>query len=271
MRDFQPGCLASFSSPEACRVAFGLRIRNVGFNDSPHAEAVCRLSVPLMDTLMCPWIIPFKDFTRYGIAQRQILRYRALDPAIWLKDSRTVYSHQDLKISQDRKTIVFRLEESKAAYVSGVPELSRKLLGSLIQNFRDCNIIVLCRYSDQLESFRREFGDRAIIMDRVIDGAALLQLSDLFIGSGGTMNCEAALLEVPNMAYAMHNILVNKFLFGKGVSHRCRDTDSMVRLGRKMLHDQRMRKDIASRSRKLLAAMEDPMKQIVRVLESDRG
>lgn len=270
VQDFQPDCLVSFSSPEASRVAFGLQIRNIGFNDSPHAEAVCRLSIPLMNKLMCPWIIPFKEFTRYGIAKRQILRYRALDPAMWIKDGKSIYTHKDLKIDPAKKTITFRLEESKAAYRSSIKSTSSILLNALIKNFRDCNIVVLCRYLDQLESVNKEFGSSAIVIDRAIDGMSLLMLSDLFIGSGGTMNCEASLLGVPNMSYAMHNILLNRFLFSKGISYKCTNADDMVRLARKMLSDERMQKMIKSKSQKLLSQMEDPKKKIIRVLESSK-
>ena len=271
VQDFRPDCLVNFSSPEASRVAFGLQIRNVGFNDSPHAEAVCRLSIPLMNKLMCPWIIPYKEFTRYGIAKNQILRYRALDPAMWIKtDRRCIYRHQDLKLDPAKKTITFRLEESKAAYRSGIKSTSSILLNTLISNFKDCSIVVLCRYLDQLESVSKDFGNSAIVIDRVIDGASLLSLSDVFIGSGGTMNCEASLLGVPNMSYAMHNILLNRFLLSKGISYKCNNANEMVRLSRKMLADEAMRKMIKSKSQRLLSQMEDPKKKIVRVLESGK-
>lgn len=270
IREFNPDALVSSSSPEASRVAFGLAIPHLGFNDSPHAEAVCRLCLPFMNKLMCPWVIPFKEFTRYGIAKNQILRYRALDPAMWIKDGKCIYRHQDLKLDPAKKTITFRLEESKAAYRSGIKSNSSSLLNALITYFRDCNIVVLCRYLDQLESVSRDFGNSAIVIDRVIDGMSLLMLSDVFIGSGGTMNCEASLLGVPNMSYAMHNVYLNRFLFSKGISYKCRSANEMAKLARKMLSDERIQKMIKSKSQMLLSQMEDPKKKIIRVLESKK-
>jgi len=269
VRDFQPDCLVSFSSPEASRIAFGLQIRNVGFNDSPHAEAVCRLSIPLMNKLMCPWIIPINEFTHYGIAKNQILQYKALDPAMWIKDGRGIFTHQDLKLNPAKKTITFRFEESKAAYMSSKPD-SASLLRVLVKSFGDCNIVVLCRYLDQLESVKKEFGGSVTVIDRVIDGMSLLMLSDVLIGSGGTMNCEASLLGVPNMSYTMHNILVNKFLFSRGISYKCTSANEMVKLTRKMISDKSIQKTIKSKSQKLLLQMEDPKKKIIKVLESNK-
>lgn len=274
VKDSQPDCLVSFSSPEACRVAFGLRIRNVSFNDSPHAEAVCRLTVPLMDRLMCPWIIPPAEFTKYGISRERIMHYKALDPVVWIRarpnDWKPAYTHQDLKIDPAKKTITFRLQETKAAYVHGNTPDSMVLLDALMDRFGDCNLVVLCRYPDQLETARKHVGDRATVMENVVDGVSLLQLTDLFIGSGGTMNCEAALLGVPNISYAMHHVLVNKFLFRKGVSQGCKTADQMVKLARRLLYDEKMRKAIRHRSRTLLSQMEDPRNKIIKVLESHK-
>src|SRR3712207_5313516 len=48
INNFAPDLVISFSSPEASRVSFGLGITHLGFNDSPHAEAVARLTIPLI-------------------------------------------------------------------------------------------------------------------------------------------------------------------------------------------------------------------------------
>src|SRR5215510_13861533 len=57
---FNPCMSVSYSSPEATRVAFGLGICKISLNDSPHSYAVNKLSIPLTDCLLCPWIIPYK-------------------------------------------------------------------------------------------------------------------------------------------------------------------------------------------------------------------
>ena len=65
----KPDIAVSFCSPEASRVAFGLGIKHISFSDSPHAEAVMRLSIPLIQKLLIPWIIS---------RQFQILKHPAL-------------------------------------------------------------------------------------------------------------------------------------------------------------------------------------------------
>ena len=51
VKRFGPNMAITFSSPEGSRVAFGLGISHIGFNDSPHAEAVAKLTIPLMKKL----------------------------------------------------------------------------------------------------------------------------------------------------------------------------------------------------------------------------
>lgn len=63
VKRFGPDVAITFSSPEGARVAFGLGIKHIGFNDSPHAEAVARLTIPLMSKLLCPWVIPYSAWT----------------------------------------------------------------------------------------------------------------------------------------------------------------------------------------------------------------
>ena len=58
VQKFSPDLIISFCSPEASRVAFGLGIKHVAFSDSPHASAVMKISLPLVQKLMTPWIIP---------------------------------------------------------------------------------------------------------------------------------------------------------------------------------------------------------------------
>ena len=91
---FRPDLLISFCSPEASRVAFGLGIPHIAFSDSPHANAVMRLSLPYTTKLLIPWIIPKKDFTKFGIAEKSITKYKAIDASIIIKNyKKSSYRH----------------------------------------------------------------------------------------------------------------------------------------------------------------------------------
>ena len=88
VRRFGPDLTVSFCSPEASRISYGLGVRHIAFCDSPHAEAVMRLCVPLVQKLLIPWIIPKKEFAKFGISQKDIIQYRAIDAAVIVKTRR---------------------------------------------------------------------------------------------------------------------------------------------------------------------------------------
>jgi len=116
-----PDFAVSFSSPEAARVAYGLGMMNVTVNDSPHATAVARLTLPLSDALLCPWIIPNEAWTRYGVSRGKIFHYKALDPFVWLKRRDLSNTDMpDLDLDYSKGTIVLRLEESFALFSTDI-------------------------------------------------------------------------------------------------------------------------------------------------------
>ena len=65
IKKFKPDLTISFCSPEAARISFGLGIKHIAFSDSPHATAVMKLSLPFIDKLLIPWVIPKNDFINF--------------------------------------------------------------------------------------------------------------------------------------------------------------------------------------------------------------
>jgi hypothetical protein len=253
VKRFGPDVAVTFSSPEGARVAYGLGIKHVGFNDSPHAEAVARLTIPLTSRLLCPWVIPYSAWAGYGIARKNITRYRALDPAAWLKHDDTA------EAGQGKKRILLRLEESKASYIA-----DRKLgTGGMIDYFvnelwQSTNIVALCRYQDQIAEVEARYGGKVQVLKDVVDGTALIKSCQLFVGAGGTMTAEAALIGKPTISIAPLHFHVEKYLVRSGLVRKVANAKSLVRLGKKMISDDRYRQTQEKKATRVLAGMEDP-------------
>lgn len=244
--DFSPDIAISFASPEATRVAYGLGIIQTTFNDSPHSEAVGRLTVPLADKLMCPWVIPYTSWTRMGIEKRNITRYRALDPAAWLK-------HEKLD-GQKKDRIIIRLEESSASYLVDNNTSSMELVDSIISILtRMAPVTILCRYQEQIDEMKKRYGD--LVYGDVFIGMDILKEARLFIGAGGTMTAEAALMGVPTISIAPMKYDVENYLMRTGLVSRAQNKDQLLDQSKKLLYDGARHREKAS---KLLASMEDP-------------
>jgi len=117
IKKFSPDITISFCSPEAARVSYGLGVPHICFSDSPHATAVMRLVIPLVQKLLIPWIIPKKEFVKFGINIKNIIHYRAIDAAIITKRKISKNSKNPVKESK-RKVILVRVEEEYASYSS---------------------------------------------------------------------------------------------------------------------------------------------------------
>ena len=258
---FRPDAAVTFASPEGARVAFGLGIKHIGFNDSPHAEAVARLTIPLTSKLLCPWVIPHSAWTGYGIARKDITRYHALDPAAWLKHDETP------EVEQGKKTILLRLEESKASYIADKRLGTTKTIDDFVNElWQSANIMVLCRYQDQIAEVEARYGSKVQILKDVIDGTALIKSAQLFVGAGGTMTAEAALLGKPTISIAPLRFHIEKYLVTSGLVKRATSSKSLVKLGRKMISDRRYRQTQQKKAARILAGMEDPTDRMIGAL-----
>jgi hypothetical protein len=261
IRRFGPDLTISFCSPEASRISYGLGIRHVAFCDSPHAEAVMRLSVPLVQKLLIPWIIPKEEFVRFGIAKKDIIPYKAIDAAVIVRNSKRSKRHGERK-----KSILIRIEEEQAAYAKSDQKRISDIIDRIANEFTDADVVVLPRYKQQVNVLRREFGSKIRILDKVTIGSELLQNTDVFVGSGGTMTAEAALFGIPTISYNAVPNLVQDYLVRKKLVHLQPDPAKITDLVARFLHSD---KDaVRARAKNALMSMEDPVEKLIGIIKS---
>ena len=263
VKEFAPQVAVSTASAVCARVAFGLGIRHVAANDSPHSEVADRLSLPLTHHLLCPWVIPYGAWARFGLGRTQITTYHALDPAAWLK--REPLPGPVPNLDRSRKTVTVRVQETDAPYLAGADKgWIDVVLTSLLDAFPDANLVALCRYDYQVDQIRSKFGARWMVPDEVVSGHDLLAATDLFVGMGGTMNAEAALMGVPTISTFQGSLYTDRYLESKGLLKRARTRSRLVSLAEESI----VRKDaVARRARRVLDSMEDPVPKISRLVK----
>ena len=270
--ELKPDIAVSFSSPEMARVAFGLGIPHICISDSPHAEAVSKLTIPLSKILFTPKVIPKRVWAIYGIPTQNILQYKALDPWAWLKDftpERKVLKQLNLEAS--KPILTFRTEESFAAYLLGrtkgisiIPMVEK-----LIKKQEDYQIVIVPRYKEQIRSLKKTFKEKATVCESTIDGPSLLHYTTIFIGAGGTMSVEAALLGVPTLScYPGDPYLIEKYLMKEGLIIREKKPERMVKRILNMLKRiEDVKTGYAERAQRLVEGFEDPIAFIAEKIE----
>ena len=262
---FKPNVAVSIASAVCARIAFGLGIRHVAVNDSPHSEVAGRLSIPLSHHLLCPWVIPYRAWAPYGIAREKVTTYRALDPAAWLK--REPLSGPVPKLDPKKKTITVRVQESDAPYLARADmSWTDKLLASLAEGFPDVNLVALCRYDFQVREIKAKFGAKCIVPEEVVSGHDLLASTVLFIGLGGTMCAEGALMGVPTLSAFQGSLYTDRYLESKRLLVKALSTSTLVYHSKRFMADG-VKESYEKKARRVLDSMEDPVPRIADFIE----
>ncbi len=258
---FGPDVAVSHCSVDASRIAYGLGIRHVAFSNAPWISAVMRLTMPLVSTLLIPRMIPKSAYTRYGVDPRNIIQYNAMDAIVTMR--RRIDRSAPLPFKKPARNIVMRVEEEQSSYRQR-SKFTRPIIRQLVKDHGGHNIVVLARYREQIADLRRLFGRHAVVTGMAYDGMHILENTDVFIGSGGTMTEEAALTGVPTISYNDVPNAVIEYLVKKRVATRMTDPRKISGMvGRMLRRDPDKR-----RAERLASSMEDPIVKIARAIES---
>jgi uncharacterized protein len=273
----KPDLSVAFASPEAARTAFGLSIPHYTVNDSPHSVSVARLTIPLSKRLFTPKIIPKNEWIKLGADPDMIVQYNALDPIAWLRNfaSSPAVLYQ-LGLDGSKPIVTFRVEEVFASYlldkVHQNESVVTPIIRSLLERYRkEVQIVIIPRYSEQINMLEAAFHDQVTVTEKVIDSTSLLFFSSLFVGAGGTMTAEAALLGTPAIScYPVEPTIVEQFLIREKAICRILNPDKAFKKITHILDNfENYKKLSQEKAAHLLSTMEDPIDVIISHIERD--
>lgn len=270
----KPDISVAFSSPEAARVAFGLKIPHVCIGDSPHAVAVSKLTVPLSRLLLTPDVIPLEEWTQYGIPAKNVVRYNGLDVVSWVRETKPNPAYmKKFKLKRGLPLVVARPEESFASYMLDAGSYEKTpiipLLKKLREGYPQAQILIIPRYSVQRSYLRRALTLEVKVARRALDVAGLLTMSNLFIGAGGTMTEEAALLGIPTISCAPREpTFKEKFLIDKGLVYLELNVEKAATKAIDILrYPEKYLPKHQGLAKRVVDEMEDPVKRSVEEIE----
>jgi len=171
IKTFSPDVVISFCSPEAARISFGLEIKHIAFCDSPHADAVMRLTLPLIQKLLIPYAISKKEFSKYGIDEKNIIQYKAIDAIVTIQRK----INQNIKLpfkNNSKRNILIRIEEEEASYTSKSSKII-PIIKKIVNDHSEQNIVILGRYTKQIQNLQKIIGEKAKIVKMSYDGKHL--------------------------------------------------------------------------------------------------
>jgi predicted glycosyltransferase len=178
--------------------------------------------------VLVPDAIPESALARFGMRPPKLVRYPGLKEEYYLADhvpDPTVAG--ELGLRPGRLVAVLRPAPEVTLYHRG---RSTELFGDVLERFSqpqlEIETVVLPRTPQQREALR---GRSFIVPERPVDGPTLVQLADLVVSAGGTMNREAVALGVPAFTpFAGRLGAVDQRLIDEGRLHRIERADQVV-------------------------------------------
>lgn len=213
----KPDFLFCITSPEAIRIAFGLHIPHIMFNDEPRSKGPSALTLPFLEYVIVPKPIPLEWYTAYGIPAEKIIRFNGIDEVGWLNSEDFVPNSKYLASMQltENRFIVCRTEPTQAyAHLDNRPGPGETLLTQIVPTLlkfvknenRADKILIITRYQEQFTALSQFFSSEIksgeiILTKNVVHLADVMYFSALVISGGGTMVRESALLGVPSIEF----------------------------------------------------------------------
>jgi predicted glycosyltransferase len=215
---------SSFYAPLVARL---LGIRSIYMNDNEHAEGN-RVAFLFADRILVPEFLDPGKVARQWAKTERITAYPGVKEGIYLWYNRpTECGTIPVPRPHGMQTLFVRPEPLTAQYYKAGLNFMDDLLVGLRDRF---NLIVLPRSKVQELYYRQPKFDGIYVPEKPIGMAEIMDNCDLFIGAGGTMTREAAVLGVPTISIYQDELLdVDRFLIAKGAMiHTTQPTASFV-------------------------------------------
>lgn len=201
---------SSFYSPVVARL---LGVRSIYLNDNEHAEGN-RIAFLFADKIMAPEFLGVRELQRQWAKAEKIISYPGVKEGIYLWDYKP-NSSSGFKIDdrENRNVIFIRPEPWMAQYYRG----KRNFIDNLLIQLKDTyKIVLLPRDKMQEEYYQQDKYVGVTVLEKSISLADIMENCDFFIGAGGTMTREAAVLGIPTISIYQDQLLqVDEYLIKK--------------------------------------------------------
>ncbi len=216
-----PDVHLTFVSPDSSRVAFGLRIPVVAATDSPHSDAVNRLTLPLSKLVVAPSFIARELSAYAGLTTITAFEGVFELARVFRGEGPRERYVEELGLEPLNYAVV-RLGEEKSYYYPSrraAFETPLRLAAHLLRS-TSLNLLVYPRYPDQARAARRAlapWAGRVKFLEKPTDFLSLEFYAVFVITGGGTMATEAALLGTPAVSTYPGRLSVFEYLRAKGL------------------------------------------------------
>ena len=194
---------SSFHSPVAARL---LRIPSIYMNDNEHAMG----NIPSFlcaTKIMIPEFLDIKKVQKQGANSNKIISYPGVKEGIYLWQK---YLLNGISDSGSTKKIYIRPEPRTAQYYKGGENFLDEVICGLKDHF---SIIMLTRDEEQFVHYKSSLFSGIEVPDKSLSFDEIAENCLVFIGAGGTMTREMAVIGIPTISVYRDKLLdVDRYL-----------------------------------------------------------
>lgn len=203
---------SSFAAPVGARL---LRVRSIYMNDNEHAMG----NIPAFicaDKIMVPEFLGMEKLKRQWANPKKVVHYPGVKEGIYLWEmaARLSKNRGNDRDARSRKVVYIRPEPWIAQYYKG----SCSFLDELLLGMKDhVDVVLLPRGKEQGVHYKDPKFSGIRVVTTALDIADIVPDCDLFIGAGGTMTREMAVLGIPTISVYQDELLdVDRYLLDVG-------------------------------------------------------
>ena len=162
---------------------------------------------------MVPEFLDIKKIKKQWASEEKIIKYPGAKEGVYLWAYEPINSN-DSDNGKNKKSIFIRPEPWTAQYYKGECNFIDELLIGIKDRYK---IILLPRGKVQEAHYRQDKFSGIIVPEKSISLSEIMKNCDLFIGAGGTMTREAAVLGIPTISIYQEELLdVDRHLINRG-------------------------------------------------------
>jgi uncharacterized protein len=206
-----------------------LRIPSITAMDYEHQPAN-HVAFRLATVVIVPECFPPEALRRFGAREPKVRRYRGLKEQAYVKPAGEAGRvREQLGVREERPLAVVRLPPDRALYHPKANPLVEEVIATLRR--QAATILILGRSDEQRAAWQALAGRDLVVAPPALDTDHVLVAATIFIGAGGTMTREAALLGTPTFSiFAGKPAAVDRWLEAEGRLVQLRAPDDVRRI-----------------------------------------
>lgn len=198
---------SSFYSPIA---GFLAGVPTIYTNDNEHA-AGNKISFLFAKKIFIPEFIPKKNVANFWVKEKKVIQYPGVKEGIYLWKKYNGFKPENSKLHK----VYIRTEPQLAQYYTGKLNFMDSVIKGLKDNYQ---VVLLPRTMDQVDYYSTDDFKGVTVCKKPLPFDVIAKDCLLFIGAGGTMTREMAVIGVPTISVYQDALLdVDKYLIEEGI------------------------------------------------------